>query len=101
MSEQHEHKYQPLTPDQRESAVYDSREKPYFEVLKSIVLAAEFLAIMVQCGEHSKEELEEAADDVLMAIHNSIPAMAISILATDDTMTSPEHMEDHFGGKIQ
>ena len=98
---EHEHKYEPLTPDQRESAVHDSREKPYYEEFKAIVLSAEFLAVMVQCGEHSKEELQEAADDVLMSIHNSIPAIAISMLDTDDTMTSPEHMEDRFGGKIQ
>ena len=101
MSEQHEHKYQPLTPDQREAAVHDSNEKPYRDEFKNIVLSAESLAIMTQCGGHSKEELDEAAEDVLLSIHNCLPAMAISILDTDDVMTSPESMEDEFGGTVQ
>lgn len=96
-----EDKYTPLTPDQRESAVFDSREKPYLDEFRSIVLSAESLAMMTQCGGHSKEELDEAAEDVLLSIHNCLPAMAISILDMDDAMTSPESMEDEFGGTVQ
>jgi len=45
-----ENKYQPLTPDQHEHAVYDSKEKPYHDEFKTIVLCAENLAMMTQCG---------------------------------------------------
>ena len=96
-----EAKYEPLTPDQREAATRDSLEKPYHTEFKDIVLAAESLAVMVQCGEHSQDELKEASEEVLGAIHACVPALAISILDTDDCMTSPDHMEDTFGGKIQ
>ena len=96
-----EGKYEPMTPDQHEEAVRDSREKPYHDEFRSIVLSAESLAMMVQCGEHSDDELEEAAQDVLDAVHGCLPAMAISALDLDDVMTSPERMEDTFGGKVQ
>ena len=96
-----EPKYTPMTPDQRDRALYDSREKPYHDEFKDIVLYAESLATMVRCGEHSKEELEDAANDVFESIQNCLPAMAISILDLDDCMTSPEHLENEFGGKIQ
>jgi hypothetical protein len=99
-----ENKYQPLTPDQRDRAVLDSREKPYFAEFEAIVLAAERLAMMAECGEHnhSHEELEEAAEELLGAIHDCVPATAISILDLDDIMTMPEHLEDHFNkDKIQ
>lgn len=96
-------KYQPMTPDEREKAVLDSREKPYYEEFKSIVLAAEMLAVMVSCDdhEHSKDDLRAVAAEVFDAIQTCLPAAAISALDTDDCATAPERMEGEFGGKIQ
>ncbi len=96
-----EEKYEPLTPDGREEAQRDAHEKPYYQDFRYIVLSAERLAHMTQCGAHSKEELEEAASDVFESIATCIPATAISILDTDDAFVNSDEIEDQFGGKIQ
>lgn len=86
--------YEPLTPEQRQEILLDAYEKPTYRDFKRIVLAADYLMMILECGNHSKDELDGAIIELSESLNDCIPASAIQILDIDNNMTSTDELKE-------